>query len=109
MIPNVFLPPFWEYTNVTREHSYQQDETDEGLTLIIKLPGIKKEDIELKYYSKGIISLVIKSDGDPVINQDIYLQRQIDSDKIEATLELGVLNLTAPSLGKDTDKIIEIR
>jgi len=109
IIPNVFSAPFWEYTNRTYEHSYQLDETDEGCSLYVNLPGIKKEDISLIYSSTNrTITLVVNSDGDPIINQNIYLQMQIDSDKIEATLELGVLNLTAPSLGQDTDKIIEI-
>jgi len=107
ILQHPFLPAFWEYTNVTREHSYQQDETDEGLSLIVKLPGIKKQDIELKYSSKGFINLVIKKDGDPIVNQDIYLQRQINPDHITADLDLGVLTIAAPS--QNTDKIIQIR
>ncbi len=110
IIHSPFTAPFWEYSNTPYEHSYRKDETGEELSLIIKLPGIKKEEINLKYSSLNpMINLIVTSDGDPIINQNIYLQSPIDKDKIEASLELGVLTISAPSQKEDTDKIIQIK
>ena len=101
----IYLKPFWEWSNMTAS-SCLQEETDKGISLKIKLPGIKKENIELKYLSSGAINVTVISDGDVLVNQDIYPQRQIDPEGIEAKLDLGVLTITAPVL--NTDKIIRI-
>ena len=107
MTTKAYLPPFWEYTNHTKVYSYEKEEADESVTIRAKLPGIKKQDIEVKYNSADrIINITVKNDGDVVVNQDILPQRQIDPEGIEAKLELGVLTITAPI--QNTDKIIQI-
>ena len=103
----IYLPPFWEYSNHSSVYSYRREETDDKITITVKLPGIKKQDIGVKYNSgERVINISIKEGEDVIADQDILIQRQVDPEEIKAELELGVLTITAPI--QNTDKTIQI-
>lgn len=96
--------PFWEHANYTYA-SYQQEEKDGEVITKISLPGKTKEDVEIKHSAdENTYTLIVNGHE---YGWRIYLPRQINSDAIEAKLELGVLTLTAPILNQD--KTIQIK
>ena len=87
-------------------HSYwwKMNEEEDSIILEFGLPGIKEDEIEIKYKSEnGSIRLFVKDKAE----KEVLLSRQVDPDKIEASLELGILSIKAPIL--NTDRIIEIK
>jgi len=100
---NYFPRPFWYYTN-SSAYTYKQEEINGSIVTEIQTPGKQKEDIEIKYSSENR-SYTITIDGREYSSQ-IYLSRQINPELITATLELGILTITAPIL--DSDKVIKI-
>lgn len=95
--------PFWDYTNHSA-YSYKREERDGNIVTEIQVPGKQKEDIEIKYSSENR-SYTITIDGREYSSQ-IYLIKQINPELITATLELGILTITAPIL--NSDKVIKI-
>ena len=100
----MYLPDFWTQTT-TRDNYLRvlQKEDKENVYIDADVPGIPKEDISLNYSSdKRSITIAVKDK----VYQDIYLSRGIDTENIEATLELGILRIRAPI--KNNDKVIQI-
>ena len=95
--------PFWSYDSTYRYH-YTMREEEDNILIDVTLPGIEKQDINLSYNEeKAILNVKI---GEK-IDTDIYLQRHINPDKIEAELELGILKIKAPV--KNSNKTIQIK
>jgi len=102
MTINYYPTDFYTYTNATFA-PYKIEEIDGQYHIEAYLTGIKKEDVSIKYEQPNNITIRTK-DRDDI---EIYLPRTIDSDKSEATLDLGVLKIQAPFLF--TDKTIQIK
>lgn len=104
MIQFNYPSPFYTFSNSTSGYTYKVFEQGANIITEVNLPGVKKKDIEMSY-SADQSSIVISVRGG--VLQDIYLSRQIDPDKIESKLDLGVLKITCPILNRD--KKIEIK
>ena len=94
--------PLW-YRSSTIGRAYKIREIDDRVEVEMDLPGVDKENVELKYSSENF-TLQIRIKDLP--DKDIYISRQIDSDNIKAELKLGVLKVTMPI--KNTDRTIQI-
>ena len=95
--------PFWSY-NHTASFTNKWEIKDNAVHIEVTLPGIDKGDVELKFCAdREIINIFVKDK----IDKDIILYRQIDPEKIEAELSLGVLRIRAPL--KNQDRKIEIK
>lgn len=96
-------------------------ETDQALTLLADLPGVKKEDlkIDLRDNTLTLIGDVETADGSD--EQDLLIEYEqgryyrqfalsevIDQNRIEANLKDGVLKLTLPKVEKATPRTIAV-
>ncbi len=97
-------------------------ETDEAITLMADLPGVKNEDLSIDLNDDvltlvGDVSPYEKEDEEDVVVEyetgryfrQFTLADIIDQEKIEAKLNNGVLNLTLPKAEKAKPKKIEIK
>jgi len=85
--------------------SYLSKEEEGDLVVEVEIPGYTKEYVTIGYKS-DIRELTIKVNKDHVIEQKIYILPDINEDKFKATLELGILKITAPI--KNADITIQI-
>ena len=77
-------------------------EKDGNLDIEVQLPGVDKKDILLTFDpEENIFLLNVEGRERP-----IYLNRQIDGEKVTAVLALGVLKIRAPI--KNTRRTIKI-
>ena len=94
---------YWTHRGISTPIYYGVIEKEDHLEAELKLPGIKKDEIEIKYIAdRNIINVFVKDK----IDEDVYLNRQIAPEGIKASLDLGILLIKAPI--KNTDKKIEI-
>jgi len=85
------------------QSEYQRVE-DGNILIDYKLPGVKKEEVELSYNEDyNIITIFVEGNE----YKNINLLKAIVPEKAEAELELGVLKIRAPI--KDSNKIIKIK
>lgn len=70
------------------------DETDNQYSLSLELPGFKQSDVEVNL-ENGLLS-VKASRGERSYRQSVTIPCGVDSDKIEARLEDGVLSISLP-------------
>ncbi len=88
-------------------------ETDDNYTIEISLPGFKKEDVSLKT-TDGFLEIHGScSRWDKVdYNKRYSLPDEIDSSKIEAKMEDGILVITLPkkkTKEEEVEKLIQIQ
>ena len=100
-------------------HPMNVIETENGMEIELRATGLKKEDVSVKY-ENGILEIngETKDDdklysrqefrGDRYLGTKIELPYEIDPEKIEASLDLGILKI---KLIKDqsSSKLIEIK
>ena len=98
-------------------------ETDTAYEVAAPLPGVKPEDISVKMQNgtltiSGELPQPTVADNTKVVVQERYygkfsrsvsLPQSVDSNKIEATYDNGVLNLTLPKLPEAQPKQIAIK
>jgi len=96
---------------------YKIDEDETKVELVIEVPGVKKEDINLDVRGEGEIlhisgKRMIKeadSEIESKFEKSFMLGKLFDSSKITATLDNGVLTIVAPKLiQEETVQKIEI-
>ena len=96
-----FYSDIWN-TTISGLYPYKTfKETKDGFEVKIDLPGIPKEDISLEGKSDSI-NIIVKDKPTHTIN----FYTPINSDKVKAKLDLGVLYLTVPH--KTQTKIIKL-
>lgn len=88
--------PFYYYTST---NGYSFGEKDGKYEVSVELPGVKKEQVEVKWDGEAK-TITVHVDGERV--RSAYLYRDILSDKIEAAMDLGVLTITAPLANRTT-------
>ena len=104
------------YTPLTDIH-----ETEEALTLEMEIPGVEKEDVDIKLEKNVLsvearISLNTYSELKPVYSEygvgnyarKFQLPNVVDREGIVASVNDGVLTLTLPKIQEATPKTIEI-
>jgi HSP20 family protein len=97
-------------------------ETEDGLTVVLEMPGVEKKDIDVKLESdvlrvEGRIDFSKYEGLEPVYSEynvghfarSFTLSNKIDQDQIEAALDEGVLTLTLKKSKQALPRRIEIR
>lgn len=99
--------PFHNY-NTTGGYVYYTERKGDNYHISINLPGVNKEEIELSYGSDRLygekFNIKVPNKN---IDRDIFLDHPVDPDKADITLDLGVLNITAPLI--DTMRKLAIK
>ncbi len=113
-------------TFVNQRPAVNVSETKEHFTLEVAVPGLKKEDINLKVEEETLI-ISAKKEGETEETKTNYSRREfdftnferrfqlnetIDSENIKANFERGILNIVLPKIieeTKDTNRKIEIK
>lgn len=93
-------------------------ETEKEYTVIVDLPGMDENDIDLTY-DRNILSIAGKKEAEKEdkdryyhrierysgqFHRDIPLNEEVDESKIEATFKNGVLEISLPKLEDSTQK-----
>jgi HSP20 family protein len=87
-------------------------ETDDGMVLILDLPGMNKEDISLTMENSQTLLLVAErkgKKGNQTFAQKFLLPRGIDSNTLGAEYKNGVLEVTGKKREEDKPKKIPIK
>ena len=85
--------------------------TDTDVPVIyLELPGVKKEDVEISI-DRGYLNVKAKRTWptETTFDRTYSVSRDIDIEKIECKLELGVLELKLPKKEEAKPKLIEIK
>lgn len=95
-------------------------ETSEGLVLWADMPGVDKENLEVRI-DNGVLTIAGRTahslPGDPVYHEydlvpyyrQFELGDQIDTEKINAELKYGVLKLNLPRAEEHKPKKVEVK
>lgn len=112
--------PIWKIEEFPISNSYAVFEEDGKFVLHFKVPGVKKEDLNINIDKNNVLSVKFnrneaiddKKYGDFIyrnIEQKIYSyklnEEELDIEKIESTLENGILTITIPKILKEAKKI----
>ncbi len=105
-----FKPEYFE----TSKSSFgaQVKETDKMVLASIEMPGVDESSLDLKVEDQRLIIKGEKIEGISnsvsTISRSISLSKDIDSDKIEATLKNGILYLVFPKIVKPEAKKVTL-
>jgi len=111
--------------DIAREPLMDIEEKDDRYILHMEVPGIKKDNIDIKL-KDNILSVhgrqedekeesnnnfILRERGYKEFRRSIRIDENVDTEKVEAKLEDGVLNLTLPKKdgGKEMEKNIIIQ
>jgi HSP20 family protein len=90
-------------------------ESEQGYFLSVDLPGVKRADLDIQLEGdRLVVSATRKKDmlgiekDDQKLTRSFVLPEHVDTEKIEAHLEDGVLYLALPKLEKAKPKKIEL-
>ena len=104
-------------------HSHYKDdiiEMDDAFVVEVELPGFKKSDIEMSIKKDGLMVTATKSvkesdaryihkkRPDSNFSKIYRLGKEVDIEKIEATLADGLLTITLPKGGDEQPRSIKI-
>lgn len=99
------------------------EETDSAYTVTAELPGIPRENIEVKVSEDNTVEISGKASTDKKESKGSYVRQErshtdfyrrfrlesdIDSDKVEAKVENGILSLTLPKKAPESAKIKKV-
>ncbi len=86
--------------------------TDNGVRLMVDLPGATEKDLELQV-NDGILSLKARVERADhlarIYSRAFRVDRRIDLDQIDASISRGVLTLTLPFRAEAQPKRIEVK
>ncbi len=86
---------------------FRMDEKNGVTTLFLDLPGFKSADLSIKL-EKGILTVAAKNEEND-FDQSINVGRDVDPDKVEATLDLGVLTIKLHKLPSAQARAIPVK
>lgn len=95
---------YYHYNYTRPDSTYHVTLEGDTIEVTVRLPGVKKKNIDIKYSEEDNGIYVNVKDG---AQHYIPMQRAIEVDKIEAELDLGILTITIPI--KDTQTNIQIK
>lgn len=118
LLPSLFDFGSWPVQCPTRSNgtkymksTYYSDVADEnGRTISVDVPGIPRDNLEIQIDENryGVQFLKLFNKNEQLLS--IELRRNTDIEKIESTLDLGVLKITIPrEAEKRTVKVIPIK
>ena len=98
-------------------------ENDKDLTLRVDLPGLKPDDVKVEVEDNtltisGEVGDTVEKEGDRYhyrersygsFQRSVRLPSTVDTDKVEATFENGVLNIVLPKLPQAQPKQIAVK
>ncbi len=84
---------FNDSTYSTARH-FTIDETNDAYTLELELPGFKQDEVDVTL-ERSLLTVTAKREG-RAFEQDVTIPAGVDSTKIAAALEDGVLRITLP-------------
>lgn len=106
------------------EGRYNTDikETDKEYTILMDLPGVKKENIDISY-DKEVLTIDVKQEETKEDKKENYIRKErnsncfkrtflipnIDKENIIAQLQEGILTLTLPKKEVEQSKKIDIK
>ncbi|MCE5232242.1 MAG: Hsp20/alpha crystallin family protein [Mizugakiibacter sp.] len=122
MFRNVGMRPFWREMEPTPDMRMDVIEEDKSYRVNAEIPGVKKEDIEVSVEGNRVtISAEVKREtekkGESEVCQERYygkvlrgfaLPAEVDSTKVEAHYDNGVLSLTLPKKGNGHGRRIAV-
>ncbi|MBN1699008.1 MAG: Hsp20/alpha crystallin family protein [Spirochaetales bacterium] len=79
------------YPAIGCDFNCSEEENDDVIRLVYKIPGVKKENIHLKVI-KDALRLIAHKDDTDYINE-FYFQCEVDAKNIHAEYENGILTL----------------
>ncbi len=129
MVGPFFTETTWPYLDTQRSELGRLphadiEETDTGYTVTAEMPGITKENIEVKLSDDNTVEISGKSSSEKketkgkYIRQersrtDFYrrfmLEHEVDADKVEAKVENGILTLTLPKKTTEAAKVKKVQ
>lgn len=95
-------------------------ETKDGLGVVVDMPGVKKEDVDIRV-ENDVLTITGRADskllGTPLYNEyqlgnyfrQFQLTDHVDQEKIRAEMKHGVLTIHLPKAEKAKPKKIEVR
>jgi len=96
-------------------------ETDDAYVIEAELPGVKRDEIDVSLHDRelAITGEVKEREGRGVRRRKqrrvgqfeyrVYLPGDIDADRVEASLNEGVLTVTVPKAATEKDRHIEVK
>lgn len=85
---------------------YKLDDTGNGYSLNVDLPGVAKENLKVQVSDEEI---TIEAERDGVVTKKVfYLPDTVDSDNVHADLKDGVLTISLPKTQRAKPRMIEI-
>ena len=109
---NLFNEPFFR---MPFSESMKTDikESETGYDVSVDMPGVPKQDISLNYDNNGVLSVSVNNVEEKKIEKENYLRKErrmgsyrrdfylpnVDSSKITAKYENGVLKISLPKRG----------
>jgi HSP20 family protein len=107
-------------TTATRPQ-YRTREDENGVTLQIALPGVRKEDVKLTFHESSLRIDATRGDTVPEASKayrgtgdiqryalDLRLTNRLDGTKTTATIDAGVLTLRVPVREESKPRQIEV-
>ncbi|MEW5917462.1 MAG: Hsp20/alpha crystallin family protein [Gemmatimonadota bacterium] len=99
-------------------------ETENAYTVTVDLPGITRENVKINF-DRGVLSVTGTRDGQPestngdhfyvrerplgTFSRSVRFARDVDSEKIEAKLDHGVLTIVIPKAATALPRQIEVK
>lgn len=84
-------------------------DNDEELLLLADLPGVNKEDVQLRFEGESLLVQGTHRDGRHVFRRSFLLSEPVQADRIEAELAEGVLTVHLPKAEHLRPRQIPIR
>jgi HSP20 family protein len=101
--------PLWETTVTTKSSEYHAEKTDTEYVLELPVPGLSKEDLSVKLVS-GKLEIKVENEEHrwtPNFEKNFLLPKDINTKKVEASVENGVLTIKI-GIDKESETIVEI-
>ncbi len=90
------------FTAYANSGSYKWKKTENGVRLLIELPGVRREALSVEAETDGTLKIVAKRDGDwgRSFDLSIRLGSRLDAEAAKAQLVDGFLTVDIPSASK---------
>lgn len=87
---------------------FQVTEKNGALVLTLELPGFAPADLSVKL-DRGLLTVTAKSETTDTEEHSVNVGRDIDPDKVEATLDKGILTITLHRLDSAKSRDIPVK